>query len=110
MSEDMAADLWLTTGLTKVDAIDAWVHYNHARAAVHRQVLAVRVSSIITMSRFRDLSLNGSMTRSKSFCEIISSLAALRKESDLALALTSAFLGCQRSHFSRKLGETGMLQ
>ncbi len=54
------------------------VHYNHTRAAVHKQVLAVRVSSIITLNRFRYLSLRGSMTRSKGFCGLISSLAELR--------------------------------
>ena len=63
------------------------------------------------MNRFRYLSLSGYMTRSKGFGGIISSLAALRKESDLALALRDAFLGCQRFHFSQKSeGETGTPQ
>ena len=105
----MAADLQLSTGFTKVDAIDAWVHYNQTRAALHRQVLAVRVSSIITMNRFRYLSLTGSMTRSTGFLGIISSLAALKEGS--GLALRNAFLGRQRFHFPQKSeGETGTPQ
>ena len=40
------------------------------------------------------------MTRSKGFLRIISSLAALTGES--GLALRSAFLQCQRFHFSQK--------
>ena len=55
--DGMAADLYHTASFKRIDAIDALGHYNHTHAAVHWQVLPVRVSTIITKDRFKYLSL-----------------------------------------------------
>ena len=73
----MAAHLYDIASLKNIAKVYAGLNHNkRTHAAVHSQVLAIHVSSLLIKSGFNKCSLNHCMARSKGSLQLICSLAA----------------------------------